>query len=51
MAEHEQQIIIKMGEAVSQLPDEKKQFFLGFAEGVAAMAAQVKTPPAPTQAN
>lgn len=41
MAENEQQSILKMGEAVSQLPEEKKQFFLGYAEGVAAMADRI----------
>lgn len=49
MAENEQQSIRKMGEAVSQLPEEKKQFFLGFAEGVAAMADQGKHNPGSTQ--
>ena len=49
MAENEQQSILKMGEAVSQLPEEKKQFFLGYAEGVAAMADHIKPDPAPTQ--
>ena len=49
MAENEQQSILKMGEAVSQLPEDKKQFFLGFAEGVAAMADHGKSEPAPTQ--
>lgn len=43
MAEHEQQSILRMGEAISQLPEEKKQFFLGYAEGVAAMADHQKT--------
>jgi hypothetical protein len=47
LAEHEQQSILKMGEAVSQLPEDKKQFFLGYAEGVAAMAEQLKPEPAP----
>lgn len=53
MAEKEQQSILKMGEAVSQLPEEKKQFFLGFAEGVtegiAAMTPYIQPDPAPTQ--
>ncbi len=51
MAENEQQSILKMGEAVSQLPEEKKQFFLGYAEGVAAMADHVKTDPKPTKSS
>lgn len=53
MAETEQQSILKMGEAVAQLPEEKKQFFLGFAEGVtegiAAMTPYIQPDPAPTQ--
>ena len=51
MAEHEQQSILKMGEAVSLLPEDKKQFFLGYAEGVAAMAEQLKSEPVPERAN
>lgn len=51
MAEHEQQSMIKMGEAVSVLPEDKKQFFLGYAEGVAAMAEQMKPDPTPVQPN
>ena len=43
MQEHEQQSIRNMEEAISQLPEEKKQFFLGYAEGVAAMADHQKT--------
>ena len=42
MAEHEKQIIQNMAEAIAGLPEEKKQYFVGFAEGVAAMAGQVK---------
>ena len=40
MAENEKQIIRNMEAAIAALPEEKKQFFLGFAEGVAAMADQ-----------
>lgn len=40
MAENEKQIIRNMEAAISSLPEEKKQFFRGFAEGVAAMAGQ-----------
>jgi hypothetical protein len=43
MKEHEQQIIRNMEATISQLPEEKKQFFLGYAEGVAAMAEYQKT--------
>lgn len=47
MAEHDQQSIRNMEAAISGLPEERKQFFIGYAEGVAdgvaAMADQVKT--------
>lgn len=42
MAEQEMQIIRNMAEAIAELPAEKKQYFMGFADGVAAMASQVK---------
>lgn len=42
MAETEKQSIQNMSAAIATLPEEKKQFFIGFAEGVAAMADQVK---------
>ena len=45
MAESEKQIVQAMADAISDLPEEKKQYFVGFAEGVAAMADQVKTKP------
>lgn len=37
MAENEKQSIQRMADALEGLPEEKKQFFLGYAEGVAAM--------------
>ena len=37
MEENEKQSIQRMADALEGLPEEKKQFFLGFAEGVAAM--------------
>ena len=40
MADNEKQIIRNMEAAIAALPEEKKQFFRGFAEGVAAMAGQ-----------
>lgn len=43
MAENEKHSIQAMGDAIADLPEEKKQFFLGFAEGVAAMAEQTRT--------
>ena len=42
MAETEKQIVKNMADAIDALPDDKKQYFIGFAEGVAAMATQVK---------
>lgn len=45
MAENEKQSIRNMEAAISGLPEDKKQFFLGYAEGVAAMADQVKAKP------
>lgn len=42
MAENEKQILRNMEAAIAALPEEKKQFFLGYAEGVAAMADQIK---------
>ena len=38
MAENEKQIIQNLEAAMQMLPEEKRQFFLGYAEGVAAMA-------------
>ena len=37
MSEREKTIAKKMAEAIKALPDEKKEYVLGFAEGVAAM--------------
>lgn len=45
MAEKEKQIVQAMADAIASLPDEKKEYFLGFAEGAAAMAEQVKEKP------
>lgn len=42
MAETEKEIIKSMADAIDALPNDKKQYFIGFAEGVAAMADQVK---------
>lgn len=44
MAENEKEIIRNMEAAIATLPEEKKQFFLGFAEGVVAMADQMRAP-------
>lgn len=37
MSEKEKQIAEKLATACEQLPDNKREFLLGFAEGVAAM--------------
>lgn len=42
MGEQEKQIARTIVNALAGLPEEKKQFFLGYAEGVAAMADQMK---------
>lgn len=42
MAEKEKQIAKTIEGALADLPEEKKQYFMGFAEGVAAMAEQTK---------
>lgn len=42
MSEKEKQIAEKLATACEQLPDNKQEFLLGFAEGVAAMADQRK---------
>ena len=38
MNEKEKQLAQLLVEAIATLPEEKKQYFIGFAEGVAAMA-------------
>lgn len=43
MSEKEKQIAKTIESALSILPDERKEYFLGFADGVAAMAEQVKS--------
>ena len=42
MEDREKQIATTIVEALAGLPEEKKQYFLGYAEGLAAMAAQIK---------
>ena len=42
MSEQEKTVEQKLTEAFDALPDSKKEFFLGFAEGVAAMKANQK---------
>ena len=42
MNEMEKKIVENIEAAMQCLPEERQQYFLGFAEGVAAMAAQVK---------
>lgn len=38
MADKEKQILQNISAAMAVVPEEKKEFFLGFAEGAAAMA-------------
>jgi len=45
MSEKDKQAMQTMADAIADLPEEKKQYFVGFAEGVAAMADQVKDKP------
>ncbi len=40
MSEREKQIAENLAKACELLPDDKKEFLLGYAEGVAAMAAR-----------
>ena len=42
MSEREKQIAEKLAAACEQLPDGKKEFLMGYAEGVAAMAKKPK---------
>ena len=42
MSEREKQIAENLADAVSRLPDSKREFLLGYAEGVAAMADKAK---------
>lgn len=42
MSEREKQIAENLAEAVAKLPDNKKEFLLGYAEGVAAMTDKAK---------
>ena len=45
MNEQEQKIGKTYANAVAALPEEKKQYFVGYAEGMAAVAEQVKSKP------
>ena len=40
MSEKEKQIIQSLKKSVNMLPDDKREFLRGYAEGVAAMAAK-----------
>lgn len=42
MSEQEKKMIQNIEKAMGALSEEKRQYFLGFAEGVAAMAAQLQ---------
>ena len=45
MTERERELIKNIAKALSILPDDKKEFLLGYAEGVAAMAEKPKVRP------
>ena len=49
MNDKEQHLGQTLADAVADLPEEKKQYFVGFAEGVAAMADQVKQKPSASE--
>ena len=40
MSNSEKEVILSLTEAVAALPENKREFILGYAEGVLAMAAQ-----------
>lgn len=40
MNEHDREIIRLLGEAVGKLPDDKREYLLGYAEGVIAAAGR-----------
>ena len=40
MSNSEKEVILSLTEAVAALPENKREFILGYAEGVRAMAAQ-----------
>ena len=42
MSDRERKIAENLAEAVTRLPDSKREFLLGYAEGVAAMADRAK---------
>lgn len=40
MSEKEKQTASKIAEAMNKLPEEKREYLIGFAEGVAAMSSK-----------
>jgi len=42
VTEHERNIALTIEKAVANLPEDKKQYFIGYAEGVAAMVSLCK---------
>ena len=42
MTEQERNIALTIEKAVANLPEDKKQYFIGYAEGVAAMVSLCK---------
>lgn len=51
MSEKEKQIAEKLAAACEQLPEGKKEFLMGYAEGVAAMVKKPKHKPAKRRAD
>lgn len=43
MSQNEKEIVQSITKAVSALPDEKREYILGYAEGVLAMADQLRS--------
>ena len=44
MSEKEKKIANNLGKALEMLPDGKREFLIGYAEGVAAMASRQQAP-------
>ena len=42
MSEKDNKIVQSMAEAIADLPDAKKDYFVGFTEGMVAMEGQIK---------
>ena len=42
MCDKDRKIVQSMADAIADLPDEKKDYFVGFTEGMVAMAGQIR---------